>query len=324
MLDGFGRRIDYLRLSVTDRCNLRCKYCMPKEGIKRISHDEILTFDEILRICRCMAKLGICKIKITGGEPLIRKGVTQLVKEIKGLPGIDTVTLTTNGVLLAEMIEELERAGLDAINVSLDTQNRELYQYITRRDELFRVQQGVREAAKYTRIRLKINCVPLGLPEQDLLEVAALAEKEPLHVRFIEMMPMGYGKQYQYMSEESILKLIRQRYGRVEPYEKSLGNGPGHYYTVENLCGKIGFISAMSHNFCAECNRVRLTAQGFLKACLQYEKGRDLKSLLRSNCSEELLTQAVIETINQKPSGHEFMSEHIALEDKLCMAQIGG
>ena len=193
MKDRYGREIDYLRISITDRCNLRCIYCMPEEGICQISHGEILTYDEIQRVCRCMTTLGIKKIKLTGGEPLTRKNSAALVRMLKELPGIEKVTLTTNGVLLGEQISELAEAGIDNINISLDTLDEACSRRITRRDELGRTLEGISEAMKYPEISLKINCVPLGIQEQDLCRVALFARDHRVHVRFIEMMPIGFG-----------------------------------------------------------------------------------------------------------------------------------
>lgn len=342
MIDRCGRNIDYLRISVTDRCNLRCIYCMPEDGVKRVDRSLILQEPEILRICRVMAQLGIKKIKITGGEPLVRPGIPGLIRQIKAISGIEKVTLTTNGILLKEQMSALSKAGLDGLNVSLDTLDRGLYQRLTRRDELENAMEGFREALKYPEISLKLNCVPLGREEQDLCEIAALAKNYPVHVRFIEMMPIGQGREFRGMSENQVLKVIEGRFGPLRAYTGiPLGNGPCHYYEAEGFSGKIGFISAISHKFCSQCNRMRLTSQGFLKTCLQYTAGRDLRRILRSGCTDEELKDVIRAALAEKPDGHVFRrSGDSSLQEegayfyraestvdeteKQCMSQIGG
>ena len=329
MIDMCGRNIDYLRISVTDRCNLRCIYCMPEEGVQHVSRSLILQEEEILRICRVMAELGIRKIKLTGGEPLVRSGMPQLVEKLKNMTGIEKVTLTTNGVLLKEQMKDFARAGLDGLNISLDTLDEACSRRITRRDELDRMLEGISEALKYPEISLKINCVPLGIPEQDLCRVALLARNHRVHVRFIEMMPIGMGKEFHGVSEEELLGILGEKLPRFSPYAgEPLGNGPCHYYDVDGFSGKIGFISAMSHKFCGECNRIRLTSQGFLKTCLQYAAGRDLRAMIRSGGSDEELKAVILEALAEKPDGHAFggslEKQKEDKTEKLCMAQIGG
>lgn len=324
MVDSYGREIDYLRISVIDRCNLRCVYCMPEEGLEMTSHEEVLTYGEIVRICKIMAKTGLKKIKLTGGEPLVRKELPKLAGRLKAIPGIEKVTLTTNGILLEELMEELHDAGIDSINISLDTLDRDLYAQITRRDQLETVKKGIEAALAYPDISLKINCVPMGLPKQNLSEIAALAKDHRIHVRFIEMMPIGYGKNYRFVGENEILGQLEEKFGKAEIFNGKLGNGPCHYYDFEGFQGKIGFISAISHKFCSECNRVRLTSQGFLKTCLQYNTGNDLKVPMRTGASDEELQELIMRTINEKPIGHRFLEEGISDENNLNMSQIGG
>lgn len=324
MIDGHGRKIDYLRISLIDRCNLRCVYCMPEDGVDMVPHEEILTYEEILRLVKVFSGLGFRKIKLTGGEPLVRKEVVKLVREIKAIPGIEKVTLTTNGTLLAEIMDELAEAGIDGINLSMDTLNPEIYKKIVRRDLFAKAMEGFEAALRYPEISLKINCVPMGMEGQNVLEMAELARKYPVHVRFIEMMPIGLGKQFDFCSEDSILQGLKERYGEYVPYKKELGNGPGHYYFFEGFQGKIGFISAISHKFCDSCNRVRLTAQGYLKTCLQYDIGADLKKLLRDGAGEEELKKAIEGAICQKPIGHQFGSMLKEHAEAHMMAQIGG
>ena len=232
MKDRYGREIDYLRISITDRCNLRCIYCMPEEGICQTAHKEILTYDEIRRICRCMTALGIKKIKLTGGEPLTRKDSAVLVRMLKELPGIEKVTLTTNGILLKEQMAELAEAGIDNINISLDTLNTEAFKKITRREGLARVLEGLKEAMKYPQIGLKINCVPVLEDPENLINLAGIARDNPIHVRFIEMMPIGYGKEFRFCGEDEICSVLEGAYGKMTPITEKYGNGPCHYYKI--------------------------------------------------------------------------------------------
>ena len=324
MIDSQGRTIDYVRISVTDRCNLRCVYCMPEQGIPMASHEDLLSFEEIERLCRILADVGIRKVKLTGGEPLVRKDFVELVRKIKAIDGIEKVTLTTNGVLLAEVMDELAAAGIDGINISLDTLNPGKFMEITRRDSFSEVHRGIQKALTYPGISLKLNCLPLSLEEQNLEEIAELAKDHKMHVRFIEVMPIGQGKKYEFLSEIQIIERLEKKFGKLAPYREQLGFGPGHYYSIEGVQGKIGFISAISHKFCNSCNRIRLTAEGYLKSCLQYETGRDLRKSLRSGATDEEIKEAIIQAIEEKPIGHIFLSGHIDQEEHHTMSQIGG
>lgn len=324
MIDSHGRTIDYVRISLTDRCNLRCVYCMPENGVEQILHQQILTYDEILRICRCLASLGIKKVKLTGGEPLVRRDCAALLKQLKQIPGIEKVTLTTNGVLLKENMEALAQAGLDAVNISLDTVDAELFEKITRRDNLSKVLEGLKEALKYPQIPVKINSVPVLGDKENLVRTAYLAQQYPVHVRFIEMMPIGYGKQFDFWSEDEVRHILEEAYGPMIPCKEHYGNGPCHYFSVKGFQGKIGFISAMTHKFCYQCNRVRLTAEGYLKACLQFQIGADLRELMRSGCSDEELTQVIEKVIRDKPVSHNFNEMKTMLDEQRMMSQIGG
>lgn len=324
MIDKYGRTIDYLRISLTDRCNLRCVYCMPKEGIPQISHEEILRYDEIFRICRCMASLGIRKIKLTGGEPLVRKDCAQLVKMLKSIPGIEKVTLTTNGILLGEQLDELLKAGVDAVNISLDTLDPVQFQEITRRESLDAVMEGLKAALSHRELPVKLNCVPVIKSKENFVALAGLAREYPLHVRFIEMMPIGYGRQFPFQDEESIKAVLEEAYGTMTPTSEKFGNGPCHYYSVEGFRGKIGFISAMTHKFCRQCNRVRLTADGYLKGCLQFQNGVDLREILRSGGSDEALTETIAQVIRNKPVSHNFYETETEMDEVRGMSQIGG
>ncbi len=324
MIDGQGRYIDYARISITDRCNLRCIYCMPESGVVSVPHAQVLSYDEILRVCRVLAALGISKVKLTGGEPLARVGCAELLAEIKKVPGIRKVTLTTNGILLKEQMHALAEAGLDAVNISLDTLNRARFAQITRRDELSSVLMGIEEALRYPHIPVKINCVPLSEHEEDYLDLALLAKERPLHIRFIEMMPIGLGKSFSFQNEAALRRILEQAYGPLTPCNETLGNGPCRYYELAGFQGKIGFISALTHKFCESCNRVRLTAEGYLKTCLQYQAGTDLRAPLRNGCDDETLSQIVAKTILQKPACHHFHESDTASDELRGMSQIGG
>ena len=324
MKDRYGREIDYLRISITDRCNLRCVYCMPKDGIHQISHKEILTYDEIKRVCQCVTTLGIHKIKLTGGEPLTRKNCSELVAMVKALPGIEKVTLTTNGVLLKDQLKDLAEAGIDNINISLDTLNKTEFHRITRREGLSSVLESIEEALKYPQIGLKINCVPVIEDSENLVSIAGLAKTHPIHVRFIEMMPIGFGKDFVFRGEDEICSILERAYGIMIPDVNRYGNGPCHYYQIQGFQGRIGFISAMTHKFCDQCNRVRMTAEGYLKACLQYQTGISLKELMRSGCTDQELTEAIRKVIWEKPQSHHFTSAAIEQDELKLMSQIGG
>ncbi len=324
MKDKYGRTIDYIRISITDRCNLRCVYCMPEEGVPRLAHEDIMTFDEILYLGNILAGLGFKKVKLTGGEPLVRKNVADLIREIKAIRGIEEVTLTSNGVLLKDLLADLYQAGLDGINVSLDTLDGEKFAKITRRNVFDRVIAGIYECLKYPQISLKLNVVPVDLRAEEIIELVSFSRNNKIHIRFIEMMPIGYGKEYESLYEDDILKILRTEFGILEEYKETLGNGPARYYSIEGFMGKIGFISAISHKFCQECNRVRLTSQGFLKTCLQYDRGVDLLPLVRGARSEDEISRAVVEAIESKPASHSFLEERIAGEEDKKMFQIGG
>ena len=325
MLDKLNRKIDYLRISVIDRCNLRCVYCMPEEGIESIPHDEILTYDEILRICEIVSELGIRKIKITGGEPLVRKDIVNLIRDIKNIDKIEQVTLTTNGILLHEMLDDLYDAGIDAINISLDTLNTDNFKKITRRDGLEKVLMSIDKAYDLG-IRVKINCLAIrDFNLSELVEIASFAKDREIDVRFIELMPIGFGKKYNQIDNDEILSILESRFGTFEIVTEKRGNGPAKYYRNQNMKGCIGFISAISHEFCESCNRIRLTSSGFLKLCLHYNKGIDLKGPIRNGISDEDLKKLIHDTIWNKPISHKFghASEEQDIELK-NMVQIGG
>ena len=309
MFDRYQREIHYLRLSVTDLCNLRCRYCMP-DGVPKLAHEDILTYEEFLRLAALFAQCSIDTVRITGGEPLVRRGVEQLTAGLKAIPGIRRVALTTNGVLLAQKLPALLAAGLDSVNISLDTLHPETFRRITGKDELAAVQNGIR-AALASGIPVKLNCVPqAGVNEDELEALAALAKDNALQVRFIEMMPIGYGAAMPCISGPELRARFARRWPELAPLstaqEHALGDGPAVYYTVPGWQGSIGFIAAVHGKFCASCNRVRLTSQGFLRPCLASESGTDLRALLRSGADDAALLQAIQNTILAKPREHHF------------------
>ena len=309
MKDHFGRNINYLRLSITDRCNLRCKYCMP-HGVEFTPHEQILTYEEFLRLAAMFAKCGVDTVRVTGGEPLVRKGVDYLVAQLKAIPGIRRVTMTTNGVLLAKQLPALLSAGLDSVNISLDTLSPEQFARITARDEFENVRAGI-HAALESGLPVKLNCVPqVGVNEGELEALAALAQDKPLQVRFIEMMPIGYGAAMPCISGPELRERFARRWPEFSPLPAAqsagFGDGPAVYYTVPGWKGDVGFIAAVHGKFCASCNRVRLTSQGFLRPCLASETGCDLRTLLRGGAADEELLQAIRETIWSKPREHHF------------------
>ena len=334
MRDQFGRNIDYMRVSVTDRCNLRCIYCMTEEGVPCVSHSDILTFDEIRRICGIGAELGISRIKLTGGEPLVRRGLPGLLGMLKKIPGIEQVTLTTNGILLKDNINELVSNGLDAVNISIDTLDPEYYHKITRRGGIEEVLSGLDAALSYPALKVKVNCVPLkGMPEETYVQLASLAKDRDVDVRFIEMMPIGLGKEYCGVSGQEIYNILKERFGEAERCNGKFGNGPAVYVQFSGFQGKIGFIDAVTHKFCSTCNRVRLTSEGRLKLCLQYETGIDMRKLLRSGADDEVIRQEMRRVIYEKPACHHFADGRpdtpasLSGDEKLetrDMSQIGG
>ena len=309
MFDRYQREIHYLRLSVTDLCNLRCRYCMP-DGVEKLEREAVLTYEEFLRLAALFARCGIDTVRVTGGEPLVRKNVAQLVAGLKETPGIHRVTLTTNAVLLAEQLPALLDAGLDSVNISLDTLRPEVFRQITARDDFAAVQAGL-QAALESGLPVKLNCVPqAGVNEGELEQLAALAKDNAMQVRFIEMMPIGYGAAMPCISGPELRARFARRWPELAPLspaqEHALGDGPAVYYTVPGWQGSIGFIAAVHGKFCASCNRVRLTSQGFLRPCLASETGCDLRALLRSGADDAQLLTAIRETIWAKPREHHF------------------
>ena len=331
MQDQYGRTIEYMRVSVTDRCNLRCVYCMPENGITSVPHNEILTFDEISRICRIGVSLGISRIKLTGGEPLVRKDLPELVGMIRRIQGIEQVSLTTNGILLKDNINKLVSNGMDSVNVSIDTLDEQSYFEITRGGGLAEALEGIEAALKFPELAVKINCVPLeGQSQEEWVRLAGLARDRKIDVRFIEMMPIGFGKQYAGAGQEKVLKTLKNAFGEPEQYSGRLGNGPAVYVQFPGFRGRTGFISAVSRQFCSTCNRVRLTSTGILKPCLQYGGGADLRKLIREGADDSEIRKNMEKEIYGKPAAHHFDGKISAAEEERenfetkDMSQIGG
>ncbi len=254
----------------------------------------------------------------------MRKGCAGLAKQMKTIPGIEKVTLTTNGILLAEQLAALLDAGIDAVNISLDTTEPELFKKITRCDGLEKVFRGIEAALEHPGLSLKINSVPVIGEKENFIGIAGLAQKYPVHVRFIEMMPIGFGKRFPFQDEESIKAVLEERYGSMHAVNERYGNGPCHYYEIAGFKGKIGFISAVTHKFCSQCNRVRLTSEGFMKGCLQYQEGTDLRELMRGGCTDEQLRAAICQVIWNKPVSHNFYEAKTEQDEIRGMSQIGG
>lgn len=324
MVDSCGRSIDYLRISVTDRCNLRCRYCMPERGVEWLEHSQILTYEEILRLAGLFAQLGVRRLRLTGGEPLVRRGLPHLVAELKAVAGIETVSLTTNGLLLADQLPELMRAGLDGVNISLDTLDRGQYAAITRRDALEQTLEGLEAALAAPGLRVKLNCVPTADNEDQWVPLAALARERALDVRFIEIMPIGLGDSGAGRTQAQVCRRLEETFGGALPCDQGGGAGPGYYVTFPGFQGRVGFISAVTHRFCHQCNRVRLTATGYLKTCLQYRTGADLRQLLRAGAGDRQLRDAIVQAILNKPSGHHFGAETEEEDEGSNMNEIGG
>lgn len=324
MKDSHERTIDYMRISITDRCNLRCKYCTP-EDLPSISHDEIMRFEDILTIARLAGRLGICKFKVTGGEPFVRKGCLSFLKALKELPDTKQVTLTTNGVYLKEHLKELKALGINGVNISLDTLHPDTFHQITGRPDFDQVMDAIL-TCQASGIRTKVNTVLLkGINDHEFWDLLKLAQDYPIDVRFIEIMPIGYGRQYQGYDKNALLPLLASKYPDYHFSTKTHGNGPAIYVSIPGFLGSIGFIDAIHGKFCHQCNRVRLTSDGMLKLCLYYNNGINLKKMLREQASEKQLLSAMQEAIFHKPSEHQFY--HSALEgseELRKMSQIGG
>lgn len=322
MTDQFGRNINYLRISITDRCNLRCFYCMPQQP-EPLFHRDILRYEEITRIAAQAALLGITKIRITGGEPLVRKDCPQLIAMLKQIKGIQTVAMTTNGTLLEQALPELCEAGLDAVNISIDTLQEADWCRITGYDGNMPNWPDVLEKCIKVGLKTKVNAVLLQETREEWTQLAALAEHLPVDVRFIEQMPIGQGKISEYDTAQAVLQQLSKQWPDLQPVEEREQNSPARYYRSKKLTGRIGMIASLSNPFCSTCNRIRLTSTGQLKPCLSYGQHTDLRTLLRSGASNETLRSALRECIYAKPRQHCF-AEQTAQAEQQTMNRIGG
>lgn len=326
LIDPYGRRLTYLRLSVTDRCNLRCVYCMPREGHQKLPHCDILSYEEILRTARLAMDMGVDKLRITGGEPLIRKDILALLPKLASLPGLEDISLTTNGILLAPFAEGIQRAGIKRINVSLDSLQPERYRRITRFDGLASVWKGLEQAREMGFAPIKINMVVMkGINDDEIQAFADLSRKHPFHVRFIEYMPSGFqdpANPLYFVSNQDILERLKTM-GRLVPIARAREDGPTVRFQFEGAPGEVGLISPLTHHFCESCNRLRLTARGWLRPCLFSPHEVDFKTPLRQGASDEELKQVFLEAARLKPLAHSLTSERPAtLEGE--MSCIGG
>ncbi len=326
LLDTYNRHINYLRISVTDRCNLRCIYCMPKDGISPIGHDDILRYEEILRVARCAAQKGITKIRITGGEPLVRKGIIDCIADLGRIPGISDLSITTNGVLLGSCADPLYRAGMRRVNISLDTLDPEKYRKITRGGDISAVLAGISKARQAGFAPIKINVVAMrNVNDDEAVDFARLTLDRPVHIRFIEFMPVAgqtVWEEAQFISSQELQERIGS-IGRLLPLDADEKSGPAKMFQLEGAQGRLGFITALSSHFCASCNRLRLTADGKLRTCLFSDDETDLKPLLRGGCSDDELSKVIEAAIRSKPQRHE-IHEASFKKCSRTMSAIGG
>ena len=327
LIDSFQRHITYLRLSVTDRCNLRCRYCMPEVGVSKIEHDDVLTFEEFLRVVQAAASEGMTKIRLTGGEPLVRKGILEFIREVTAIPGTLDLRMTTNGVLLEEMAADLLAAGVKRINMSLDTLQREKFQYITQRDYFDRVWRGLNKALEVGFDRVKLNVVAIrGVNDDEFVDLARLTMDMPIEVRFIEFMPLGL---MDYWSKDRSISVaeIKERIGslgELTPLERDWRDGPARVFRFSGAAGRVGFISAVTDHFCATCNRLRLTADGKLRPCLLSRQEIDIMPDLRAGATREELVEILRLAVKSKPGRHLLAQNQRVVSSGRSMNRIGG
>jgi cyclic pyranopterin phosphate synthase len=307
-VDPLNRRIDYLRVSVTDRCNLACVYCSPRNTVRMLPHHDVLRYEEIYRVVSVAVPLGITHVRITGGEPLLRRGLLPFISSLGRVPGITDISITTNGVLLAEMAEGLRAAGIGRLNISLDTLRPDRFTAITGSDEWQKVWAGIGEAEKCGFTPLKLNMVPVrGVNEDEVAEFARLTLDRDIHVRFIELMPIGsggpaYGERC--VPGGEVREAIERVFGPLAPAGKAVGAGPAQNFRINGGRGIVGFISPMTKHFCSECRRLRLTADGKIRPCLLSDTEIDVRTPLRGGCSDGELERFLRMALEIKPERH--------------------
>ena len=320
------RKINYLRISLTDRCNLACMYCVPKGSIPSLPHKDIASYEEILKITSAAVELGITKVRITGGEPLVRKGLTDFLKELSKIDEIKDIAITTNGVLLVKYLDELIDSGLKRLNISLDTLKPEKFKFITGKDRFNDVWNGIMAAFKKGINPIKLNTVSLrGVNDDEIEDLAAITTQYPFHIRFIEYMPMGnsavdIGQQ---ILIPEIRTRIESKFGELEPVKRGIYDGPAKRFKIKGGIGEIGFISPVSSHFCKECNRLRLTSTGMLRPCLLNKYEKDILKHLRNGASDEELKEIIREVIINKPLSHHLEKNSTAHVESQ-MSKIGG
>ena len=325
LVDGFNRRINYLRISITDKCNLRCIYCVPPTGDRKLEHREILRYEELLRIVRIAIELGINKIRLTGGEPFVRKGMGQFIPMLMSIDGLDDVSLTTNGVYLKDNLGMLKAAGIERINVSIDSLKRLNFKFITRFDYFTRVWEWIEMARDMGFSPIKLNVVVMkGINDNEVLDFGRLAIERPYHIRFIECMPIGLqANSLAFIPNSEIEKALVNEFGLLIPVSPGENDGPARRFRFEGGEGEIGFISPISHSFCQGCNRLRLTANGMLLPCLLSDREVSIKDPLRRGCLDEELIEVFSKAVDLKPQHHPLNLDHQQrVQRKMCA--IGG
>ncbi len=326
LIDGYGRKIDYIRFSITDRCDFRCVYCM-SEDMEFLSRDEVLSLEECSRLVKAFVALGVKKVRITGGEPLVRKNALWFFNEIGHLPGLNELVVTTNGSQLAHMADDLRRAGVRRVNISLDSLDERRFRQITRVGELDKVLRGIAAAKQAGFDNVKLNTLLMrGINDDEAIEMVAFAIAQGIDISFIEEMPLGsvnHARHSTYVSNEEVLGLLRARYDLIASNEST--GGPARYWQVPNMKTKVGFISPHSHNFCESCNRVRISSKGELYLCLGQEYKVDLAPLLRQSLyDDESLKQAIVSSMQAKPKGHDFNFKKVEPAVIRFMSYTGG
>lgn len=321
--DSFHRPINYFRISITDRCNLRCIYCMPETGINLLHHSDILSYEEIYTVAKLSTELGITKIRITGGEPLVRVGLPQLIQLLKGIEAIDDLSITTNGILLSDHALMLKQAGLDRVNVSLDTLKPDRFEALTRTShKLTDVLNGIKTAKEVGLKPVKINTVVIkDINDDEIIDFAQRTITHSWHVRFIELIPITTNHTHSFVSVGEMQKRI-ESLGKLEPYLPNVGNGPAKYYRLPKAQGTIGFITPISEHFCFKCNRLRLTSNGKLRPCLLSTNEIDIKQALRQRIPDSELKQIINEAVANKPLQHKLESGFIPKDRPF--SQVGG